>query len=245
MMSKLTPLLAQCSPQRVVAGLVFTPLLAYSFAPFRDMSLSFPQRLLFWTGVMLLALAATWTARKLVRERLQHSGLLIRDFVFALLILILFAPSLWLLTWVLFTLGGQMAPGLLAVAPYGVLFAAGLVLVHRRDQSAPETAPQKPRLNARLPATFQGQIYRLSGRDHLVDVVTSEGTFTLRLRLSDAIAEMDPVPGHCTHRSHWVADAAIAGVGQADGRTYLRLRNDDLVPVSRKYKPMLKADGLI
>ncbi len=233
------------SLQRVVAGLVFIPLLAYSFAPFRDMTLSFPQRLLFWTGVMLLALSATWTAGKLVRERLSHSGLLIRDVAFALLILMLFAPSLWFLTWIVFTLNGLMAPGLLMVAPYGVLFATGLLLVRQRDEPVSGLEASRPRLCNRLPAAFQGQIYRLTSRDHSVDVVTCEGTFTIRSRLTDAIAEMEPVPGHCTHRSHWVVDAAITGVEKEGSKTFVRLCNDDLVPVSRKYKPMLEEDGLL
>ncbi len=243
-MMKLSPIISFLSLQRVIAGLVFIPLLAYSFAPFRDMTLPFSQRMLFWTGVMLLALAATWSAGKLVRERLNRSGLLVRDFAFALLILTMFAPSLWLLTWILFTLNGLMAPGLMVVAPYGLLFATGLLLVRQREETAAPVDAPRPRLCNRLPATFQGQIYRLAVRDHLVDVVTSEGLFTIRSRFTDAIDEMEPVPGHCTHRSHWVVDAAIIGVEKECGKTFLRLINGDQVPVSRKYNQQLVDDGL-
>ena len=56
---------------------------------------------------------------------------------------------------------------------------------------------------------------------------------------------MEPISGHCTHRSHWVTDAAILEIQKNNGKTYLRLRNDDLVPVSRKYKPKLEEDGVI
>ncbi len=237
--------MAQVYLQRILAGLVFIPLMAYSFAPFRDMTLSFVERLVFWSGVMLLALAATWAAGKLVRDRLLRAGLLLRDLAFALLILILFAPALWGLTWVLFTLNGLMAPGLLVVVPYGVLFATGLLLVRERDQPDVLEEEVKPRLCSRLPSGFQGQIYRLTVRDHSVDVVTSEGTFTIRSRFTDAIAEMEPVSGHCTHRSHWIVDAAITGIERQNGKIFLRLCNDDLVPVSRKYKPMLEEDGLL
>ncbi|MEX0308007.1 MAG: LytTR family DNA-binding domain-containing protein [Ruegeria sp.] len=244
-MSKLSPIISFCSLQRVVAGLVFIPLLAYSFAPFRDMTLSFSQRLLFWTGVMLLALAATWTAGKLVRERLSLSGLLVRDLAFVLLILTLFAPSLWLLTWIVFTLNGLIAPGLSMVIPYGLLFATGLLLVRKREDNVEAAEEPKPRLYTRLPATFQGQICRLSVRDHYVDVVTSEGTYTIRSRFTDAIAEMEPVPGHCTHRSHWVVDAEIVGVKKEAGKSFLNLSNGDQVPVSRKYKQKLVEDGFL
>ncbi|SDW12845.1 transcriptional regulator, LytTR family [Ruegeria halocynthiae] len=245
MMSKLSPIISICGLQRILAGLVFIPLLAYSFAPFRDVTLPFSQRLLFWAGVMLLAIAATWSAGRLVREWLNLSGLLIRDLAFALLILALFTPSLWLLSWIVFTLNGLMAPGLLMVIPYGLLFATGLLLVRQREDDTEPEGTQRPRLYNRLPATFQGQVCRLTVRDHYVEVVTSEGTFTIRSRFTDAIAEMEPVPGHCTHRSHWVVDAAIVGVAKEGGKPHLCLSNGDQVPVSRKYKQQLVDDGLL
>jgi len=237
-----------CSPQRVIAGFVFIPLLAYSFAPYRNVALSFPERLVFWTGVMVLALGATWAAGNVVRDRLIQKGLLIRDIAFAALILALFAPSLWLLSWLVFTYCGERAPGLVSVLPYGALFAAGLVLVRQREGVGAvdeNLSRPRPRLYLRLPQEFDGQIYRLTGRDHYVDVVTSEGTFTIRSRLTDAIAEMEPVAGYCAHRSHWITVEAIAGVERQGAKTYLRLSNDDLVPVSRKYYPGLEAAGLV
>lgn len=248
MTSKISLVRSACTPQRVVAGLVFLPLLAYAFPPFLVSDLHFLLRLLFWTGVMVLALTATWAARKLVHDKLAQANLPVRDLAFAALILALLTPSLWLLTWVLFTCGGQIAPEISTVANYGVLFSAGLMLVRRNERKIPgkdQIPGVSPRLLRRLPPSFQGQIVRLAVRDHYVDVVTTEGTFTIRSRFTDAIAEMDPVPGHCAHRSHWVTDAAIDGVEKKDGKIWLRLTNCDLVPVSRKYRPMLEQDGLI
>ncbi len=236
---------ALCSPQRVVAGLVFIPLLAYSFAPFRDAALSFPQRLVFWTGVMVLAIGVTGVVGHLLRNRLHHYALLTRDIVFSALILVLFAPALWVLAGLVFWCGGQNAPGLTAVLPYGGLFATGLLLVRRREDPKGQPVRQPARLCRRLPQEFDGQIYRLTSRDHLVDVVTSEGVFTIRSRFTDAIAEMEPEPGFCAHRSHWVATGAIAGVEKQGSKTHLRLHNGDLVPVSRKYAPELEAAGLL
>ncbi|WP_299898580.1 LytTR family DNA-binding domain-containing protein [uncultured Ruegeria sp.] len=248
MTSKIDTIRKAFTPQRVMAGLVFLPLLAYAFPPFLVADLTFGLRLLFWTGVMVLALTVTGVARKLMQKNPVFLNVPARDVAFAALILVLFTPSLWMLAWVLFTCGGHMAPGAQTVAVYGVLFATGLVLVQRGDRntsmdSAPEI--EKPRLVRRLPPNFDGQIHRLTVRDHNVDVVTSEGTFTVRSRFTDAIAEMEPVPGHCSHRSHWVVDASIVCVEKSGGKTFLRLMNDDLVPVSRKYKPMLEEDGLI
>lgn len=245
MKSKLSPVLALCSLQRVMAGLVFIPLLAYSFAPFRDVALSFPQRLVFWSGVMVLAIAVTGMAGYLLRNRLKQYGLLTRDIAFAALILVLFAPSLWVLSGLVFWSGGQNVPGLAAVLPYGGLFATGLLLVRSREEPEVQPSLQRARLCRRLPHGFEGQIYRLTSRDHLVDVVTSEGVFTIRSRFGDAIAEMEPEAGHCSHRSHWVTTAAIVGVEKQGKKAHLRLRNGDLVPVSRKYAPGLEAAGLL
>ena len=120
----------------------------------------------------------------------------LRDVAFTILILTLFAPSLWFLTWIVFTLNGLSAPGMLKVAPYGVsVLLPGLLLVHQRNEPTESEEEQRPRIHNRLPATFQGTIYRLAVRDHSVDVVTSEGTFTIRSRFTDAIDEMEPVPG--------------------------------------------------
>ncbi len=237
-----------CTPQRVTAGLVFLPLLAYAFPPFLVADLTFGLRLLFWTGVMVLALSVTGLARKLMQKNPVLLNVPARDLAFAGLILVLFTPSLWMLAWVLFTFGGQMVPGAQTVAIYGVLFATGLVLVQRSDMNVsadPVPEVKMPRLFKRLPPGFDGQIHRLTVRDHNVDVVTSDGTFTVRSRFTDAIAEMEPVSGHCSHRSHWVVDASIVDVEKTGGKTFLRLVNGDRVPVSRKYKPMLEKDGLI
>ncbi|MDK3017139.1 LytTR family DNA-binding domain-containing protein [Pseudodonghicola flavimaris] len=108
-----------------------------------------------------------------------------------------------------------------------------------------EMAPPPPRLMRRLPETFAGPILRLSSEDHFVDVVGAEGHHRLRMRLTDAIDEMDTVDGYCSHRSHWVARVAIEGVEREGGRIFLRLVNGDRVPVSRTYKPDLEAAGIL
>ncbi|WP_254437999.1 LytTR family DNA-binding domain-containing protein [Ruegeria arenilitoris] len=223
-------------------------MLASAFQPFPAIDLSFAQRLVFWIGVLSLALCVARIARKVTHTYFADAHFSWRDTALVLVILGLFVPSLWLLSYLLITVTGQQAPGFLSVAPYGALFATGLVLVREHSQTEPseeEVASVAPRLAKRLPDTFKGQIYRLTVRDHAVEVVTSEGIFTIRSRFTDAIAEMEPVPGHCTHRSHWVVDAAIAGTERQSGKTFVRLKNGDLVPVSRKYKPMLEQDGIL
>ena len=114
------------------------------------------------------------------------------------------------------------------------------------DLSAAEPPERRPRLERRLSEDMRGKILHLSGRDHHVEITTDKGVQTLRLRLSDAVAEMEPVPGVLTHRSHWVALDAVTGVERESGaRLYLRLRNGDRVPVSRTYRARVAAAGLL
>ncbi|MGD9866167.1 MAG: LytTR family DNA-binding domain-containing protein [Pseudodonghicola sp.] len=102
-----------------------------------------------------------------------------------------------------------------------------------------------PRLARRLPEDFQGPILRLSSEDHFVDVITAAAVHRLRMRFADAIDEMDTVEGDLTHRSHWVARAAIDGVEREGGRIFIRLVNGDRVPVSRTYRPGLEQAGIL
>ncbi len=55
----------------------------------------------------------------------------------------------------------------------------------------------------------------------------------LLIRLRDAIAEMDDLPGEQTHRSWWVARDAVVGV-HARGRSYeIKLINGERALVAR------------
>ena len=112
-------------------------------------------------------------------------------------------------------------------------------------EQAPEPVPQPPRLIRRLPEPMAGRIIRLNVKDHQVRVITTEGEYSIRLRFGDAIDEMDPVDGFCTHRSHWVARHAVSGAEKERGKTYLRLVNGDRVPVSRTYLSDLEDAGLL
>ena len=103
-----------------------------------------------------------------------------------------------------------------------------------------------PRLTRRLSSENQSTILRISARDHHVDIATETGTQTLRMRLTDAISEMEPVEGYCSHRSHWVARSAVARVERENAqKTWLILVNGDRVPVSRKYRAELENAGIL
>ncbi len=116
----------------------------------------------------------------------------------------------------------------------------------RRTRPARPPAEPEPRLMRRLSPDMRGRILRITADDHHVQVVTEHGQQALRLRLADAIDEMDPVPGVRPHRSHWVARAAIVGIDRdTPQKLFLVLGNRDRVPVSRKHRPRLEAEGVL
>lgn len=112
--------------------------------------------------------------------------------------------------------------------------------------SAPLPAPgtQAPALTQRLPVKLQdASILALQGEDHYVRVHTDRGSDLILLRLSHAIAEMGTTPGARTHRSWWVAKAAVNGVRRDNGRIALSLTNGAEAPVSRGYASELREAG--
>lgn len=93
-----------------------------------------------------------------------------------------------------------------------------------------------PRLVERLPEQERAEVLRLSANDHFVYVLTESGEHSIRMRLRDAIFEMDGVPGTLVHRSHWVAKKAMLRVIKDQGKAFLMLTNGDRLPVSRNYR---------
>lgn len=215
------------------------------FGTFQTMG--FGLRLAYWGAVITSGIAIAAVAHAIFITICRNWHPLWIDLKSSLLTTTLLAPLIFVLRAGLdpvlssadLSIGTIWINTLLFVAPINFL---------RRQIIAMSAAhePPRPRLIRRLPEPMQqAEVLRLSGRDHTVEVVTHRGTATLRLRLSDAIEEMEPVAGLCTHRSHWVARDAIAGHVCEGGKLHLTLANGDRVPVSRKYRPRLEALGLV
>lgn len=98
----------------------------------------------------------------------------------------------------------------------------------------------QPRILARLPKAEHGKILRLSANDHFVHIVTEAGEHPVRMRLRDAISEMDGIEGSLVHRSHWVAHDTIHKQDKYQGKVLVILKNGDRVPVSRNYRDVLE-----
>ncbi|GGH31975.1 transcriptional regulator, LytTR family [Cribrihabitans marinus] len=229
---------------------VMLAFLAAETEPFGVQGVSFVVRFLFWLVLIGAAAVSVVAGFLFVHRKAALQGGFLRDALIAVAIAALFVPLFWGLLSLLHLQGGEAMPDFTRALKYGAVFSTGIVVVRRGLPALdsvlvpPGDAPQ-PRLHRRLPDDFTGRVLRLTVRDHFVDVVTTDGTFTVRSRFADAIDEMEPVVGHCTHRSHWVARDAIESVERAGGKIHLRLVNGDRVPVSRKYRPGLEKAGLV
>jgi hypothetical protein len=124
-----------------------------------------------------------------------------------------------------------------------------------RAEAAPErpapvvvfktAVPKEPRLLQRLPKTERAPVVFLKSEGHFVDVYTGLGASRIRMRLRDAISEMEGVIGYCSHRSYWVTADAVVRAEKMGNSWRLHMSNGEVVPVSRKYQPGLEDAGLL
>ena len=121
-----------------------------------------------------------------------------------------------------------------------VLFAAYEVSEARKTDK-----PQAPVLLKRLPIELRGTLSHLSMQDHYVDVVTDKGSKLVLLRLADAIAETEPVPGLQIHRSHWVALDAVTRTLRDGDRHFVEMKDGARLPISRSSLPAAREAGLL
>ncbi len=120
-------------------------------------------------------------------------------------------------------------------------------LLERNVATAPLAAAE-PRsdeaFRQRLSARFRAaRLIAVEAEDHYLRIHTDAGSELVTLRFSDALAELEGVPGFQVHRSWWAAADAIEGVRWRRGRGELRLAGGLVAPVSRTYAQKLKAAG--
>jgi DNA-binding LytR/AlgR family response regulator len=138
----------------------------------------------------------------------------------------------------------RVAPSTLATT---AALSALAFLVRRRDpaetHAAAADAPP-PKFLERLPPRLAGaELWAVQAEDHYLRLHTSLGQDLILLRLGDAIDELEGIEGARTHRSWWVARAAVRGVEREDGRATLALPGGMTAPVSRAYARALRARG--
>ncbi len=119
-----------------------------------------------------------------------------------------------------------------------------------RARSAPPSEPEAlagmpglPRLAERLPPHLRAAPIALEMEDHYVRVHTRHGSTLLLMRMRDAVAELDGMPGALVHRSWWVARDAVQGVRREGRNVRLQLSGGIEAPVARAQAPGLEAEG--
>jgi hypothetical protein len=124
-----------------------------------------------------------------------------------------------------------------------IAMAVILWVTRRRVTPVPATDLTSADLRDRLSPRLGRTVLCLHVEDHYVRVHTSQGSTLILMSLSQAIAGLTDIEGVQTHRSWWVARAAIKGVVE-DGRNLrLQLVGGLEAPVSRSRVGLLRQEG--
>ena len=140
---------------------------------------------------------------------------------------------------------------IVGVLPGALVTTAGLTalafLVRRRGPVETHAAPagaEPAKFLARLPEKLNGaELWAVEAQDHYLRLHTSKGRDLILMRLADAVVELEGLEGARTHRSWWVARAAVVGVERGDGRATLTLTDGTEAPVSRAFSRTLREAG--
>lgn len=216
-----------------------------------------PQRLAYWltamlsttlvgTGVFAPAWLLGWVdARPLVATTILALVISLPVTVVVWALGPLFFPQY--LSWKLETLPGYILPVVLvSLAMTAIIHLAIDRMASRGPHVTHAAAPgaAAPKFLDRLPMKLRGaELYAVEAEDHYLRLHTSRGSDLILMRLSDAIAELEGLEGAQTHRSWWVARAAVTDARRGDGRAVLTLRNGIEAPVSRSYAGPLREAG--
>lgn len=97
----------------------------------------------------------------------------------------------------------------------------------------PKPQPEVSLFFDRLPDDLGCEVICLRAANHHVEVTTALGETRVLMRLSDAEAELSPLPGMRVHRSWWVNMTYVTGSEARAGGLDLILTTGARVPVSR------------
>ena len=215
------------------------------------------KRLAWWLGLLMLGSALSlagqgWIARRARGRRLAAAGGL------AVGLTVLMTPVVFAATRLVFGGGWTWRELAGLVPPVAVVCAAMTVLnvltlrargtgeaAPASEAAPPASVPPEPSVfMRRLPLRLRGaELYAVEAEDHYLRVHTDRGSDLLLMRLADALDELGPIEGARTHRSWWVARAAVTTARRGDGRATLVLKDGAEAPVSRSYAPALREAG--
>ena len=131
------------------------------------------------------------------------------------------------------------APAAARVRPAGEPPVRGLPELVRPVPAAPVTLQpsaagspaSRGNLFKLLPGRLGTDLVFIKSEDHYLEVHTTVGSSLIKMRFSDAVAELGE-RGMQVHRSYWVATNHVLRTARNGKRTMLRLTGDQEVPVS-------------
>ncbi|MFN3261756.1 MAG: LytTR family DNA-binding domain-containing protein [Pikeienuella sp.] len=114
--------------------------------------------------------------------------------------------------------------------------------------SAASAEPEPDRARLEVPGLLlasqppvEGDLLAAEAQEHYVKLkATGQGGMAL-YRFGDAVRDLARYPGMQIHRSHWVADPAVAAVIGKRGSMKLELSTGEVIPVSRRYELEVEA----
>lgn len=124
----------------------------------------------------------------------------------------------------------------------GLLWSPKVADAATMPEGSSDASPAK--ILERLPVHLQSsELYALSAEDHYVRVHTSKGEELVLMRLSDAMTETGHFQGLQTHRSWWVAKAAVEKITPKGRTAEITLKSNITAPVSRNSLKTLRDAG--
>lgn len=143
----------------------------------------------------------------------------------------------------------------LALSVWMMVALISYMLVHRSDNRIArlrETALLVPPascspkdgdrcvLQQRMPREKRGVLYAIVAQDHYVELITDKGSELILMRLADAVQQCGQEYGLRIHRSAWISAFGVDELRKDGRRTFVKLKNDRLLPVSRSSEAKLR-----
>lgn len=235
----------------IFACAIVFAVLAGPFGTLTNMGLV--ERIALWVPLIAISIPLGWFCTLVAQSVLEHRHTFFVELVAVSMMTVIYAPCVWFHTLWIDPDAIKLTGGPLNMTLYVFVVVATVAVIRHavlawqvEAEPVVNDSKEEPRLLQRLPISLRAPILRLSAKDHMVEVVTEAGVANLRLRLGDAVADMEPVEGFMSHRSHWVAKSAVIEAQRRGAdKIYLKLSNGDLVPVSRTFRPDWIKVGLL
>lgn len=125
----------------------------------------------------------------------------------------------------------------------GLIYVSLYILLRSRSLNGAGVREAKTDVARSLPKRLDRSLICLQMEDHYVRVHTETGSELVLMSLSQAIAGLEGIEGRQTHRSWWVAKAAVTGLVEDGRKLRLTLVNGIEAPISRARVAELRSAG--